>query len=125
MRKSILLSAILLLILNHGESSGRDLELSIKSFNCIEEGVKISYSIKNEKNFPRPNIRVGFKILIDDKPVGCKVVKIDVPVSEDEQILEAIVPAPCEDKSYKLVTAVFGSSTKKYKIDNWLAECPR
>ena len=107
-------------------SYGKDLELFMKDFQCTGDGVKITYSIKNERDFVRPNIRVGFKILVDDKPIACKEVIIDVPVnSNEDQTMEVTIPAPCQDKSFKLISIVFGSSVKRYKIDNWMAECPR
>ena len=127
MQKSIFLTGFLLiLIVISGSATGRDLELSVKEFTCTDDGINITYSITNERNFTRPNVKIGFKVLVDNKPIGCKVVVIEVPYdATSDQFMEVTIPAPCKDKTYKLVSAVFGRIIKRYKIDNWISDCPR
>ena len=127
MRKNIFLAGFLLILIGSaGNASGRDLELTVKEFTCTDDGVQISYSITNERGFIRPNVKIGFKVLVDNKPIGCKEVVIDVPIdATSDQLMEVTIPAPCKDKDCKVATQVFGSSVKSYKIDNWMAECPR
>ena len=109
-----------------GSSFGMDLELSVKESKYTENEVKISYGIINKKNFPKRNVKIAFKILADNKPVACKEINLDVPAnSTGDQIMEVIIPAPCENNSCKVAAQVFDSSIKKYRIDNWMSECPR
>lgn len=127
MRKYFFLVGIFFLLAGSpGHASGKDLDLTVKEFSCADDGVHISYSVKNERNFTRPNVKIGFKVLVDDKPIGCKVAVINIPVNTGgDQVFEVIIPAPCKGKSYKLVSAMFGSSIKTYKITNWMSECPK
>ncbi len=109
-----------------GNSFGRDLELVLKGSQNTEEGIKISYSIINQKDFVRRNVKIAFKILADNKPVGCREVTLDVPAnSTGDQIMEVIIQAPCKDKSCKVAAQIFDSTARKYRIDNWMSECPR
>lgn len=127
MSKHIILTGVLLFLA--GVSSnlyGRDLELSVKEFKCGEEGVTVKYTVKNEKNFERPRIRIGFKVVIEDKPAGCDLITTVLPLSEgSEEVMETTIKAPCEGKPFKLVTTVFNSRVKTYRVDNWMAECPK
>ena len=125
MRKYFFLTVILFLLTgNFIYAQGTDIELVAKGFSCTAEGVKVSYGVKNGRNFTRPNIRIGFKVLVDGKPIACELVVTSVPAnSNGDQITDLMVPAPCEGKSYRVESAIFGSSTKKYRIDNWMAEC--
>ena len=104
------ITAIVIFLLLAGISSnsfGRDLEFSMKDLQCTEEGLKILYTIKNERNFIRPNVRIGFKVLVDNKPVGCEVVKINVPVNATpDQTMEVTIPAPCKMTGTSITTAL-------------------
>ena len=109
-------------------SFGRDnaLDLLIKSSQYTEEGVKISYSVVNQKSFTMRNTKIVFKIKVDGKPVGCKEVNLDVPAnSTGDEIMEVIIQAPCENKSCKVAAQIFDSTARKYRIDNWTSECPK
>ena len=123
--QKIFLGLFLVLACISNNSYGRDLDLIIKESLNTEEGVKISYGIKNQKNFLRRNVKVAFRILADGKPVGCRVVNLDVPArSTGDQILEVTIPAPCKEKSCKVSAQIFDSTARKYRIDNWMSECP-
>ena len=126
MSKHIILTGILLFLAGVPSSLyGRDLELSVKEFKCAEEGVTVKYTVKNEKNFVRPRIRIGFKVLIDDKPAGCDLITTELPLSKSsDQVMETTINAPCDGKPFKLVSTVFDSRVKTYRVDNWMAECP-
>ena len=107
------------------DSFGKDLELKIKEFKCTKEGVHVTYSIVNEKNFTRPNVGVGFKVEIDNKIAAFKEVTVNVPKDKKgEHTMELVIPAPCDGKPFKLITAVFPSGTSRYKVKNWFTECP-
>ena len=129
MRKKIIMTWIILLLVGIScDSFGRDrdLNLIIKESKYTDAGVKVSYAVQSQKDFTSPNVRIAFKILVDDKPVRCSEVTLDVPAnSTGDQIMEITIPAPCKDKSCKLAAQLFDSSAKKYRIDNWMAECPR
>ena len=127
MKKYLLLIWIILFLAGISSTSfGRDLELLVKNSQDTEEGVKVTYSVKNERGFTRPNIRIAFKVLVNDKPIACKLLKIAVPANATgEQDKEVIIPASCKGKSCKLDAQIFGSSTKTYRITNWMKECPR
>ena len=127
MSKNIIFTAILLFITGFSSNLfGKDLELKVKEFKCTDEGVNVKYTVKNEKTFARPHIRIGFKVLIDDKPVGCDLITTVLPVNPDpEPVMEATINAPCKGKPFELVSTVFDSSIKTYRVDNWMAECPK
>ncbi len=125
MKKIIFLIGILSVTALPAGSFGKDLDLKIKETKCTKEGIHLTYSIVNEKNFTRPNIGVGFKVEIDNKIVACKEARVNIPADQNhEHIMETIIPAPCEGKSYRLISTVFPSSISRYKIKNWFTECP-
>ncbi len=126
MRKYIFLSGILIfLAVGSGILSASDLELSVKEVSYTDEGVQVSYTIKNGRKFIRPNIKIGFKVMVDDMTVACKLVKIDVPANASgNETMDLVIPAHCEGKSCKVASVLFGSSIKKYKIDEWMSGCP-
>ena len=126
LRYFIITGILLLLAASSVNSLENDLELTIKDTSCTDEGIKISYAVKNNKNFTSPNVKIAFKIFADDKPIGCGEVKMNVPAnSTGDQLMEITIPSPCKDKPCKVSAQIFGGRTKKYRIDNWMAECPR
>ena len=127
MSKHVILIGILLFLAGvSGRLYGRDLELTVKEFKCAEEGVTVKYTVKNEKNFVRPRIRIGFKVLIDDKPAGCDLITTELPLSNNpDQVMETTIQASCKGKPFELVSTVFDSRVKTYRVDNWMAECPK
>ena len=104
MRKYLIITGCLLLLTGiSGNLFGRDLDLIIQGSQNTDDGVKISYAVKSQKDFTSPNVKIAFKILIEDKPVACKEITLDVPAySTGDQIMEITIPAPCKDKSCKL-----------------------
>ncbi len=124
MRKYFL-GLLIVLACFSGNSFGRDLELILKESLNTENGVKISYGIINQKDFLRRNVTIAFKIMVDNKPAGCREVTLDVPAnSTGDQIMEVTIPAPCKDKACKVAAQIFDSTARKYRIDNWMSECP-
>lgn len=125
MRKYLLGLLLIILAGISSNSFGRDLELLIKSSEYTEKGVKISYGVISEKDFTMRNTKIVFKILVDGKPVGCGEVNLDVPAnSTGDKIMEITIPASCENKECKVAAQIFDSTAKKYRIDNWMSECP-
>lgn len=103
----------------------RDLKLVIKESDCIEDGkVSIRFGVINNRKIKRYNIGVGFKILKEERPVGCKEIKLQVPQGSDGSVIhETIIDAPCDGKSVLLRSMVF-HNVKRYKVEQWFAGCP-
>ena len=127
MRKIYLLMSLFLIITNLLLSSAQalDIEIQLQDYECIEDGrVQVHYGIINNREFDIANVVLGFKVLVDDKPVGCKEIKVDVPkVSDGSDIQEIFIEASCKPHTFKLGYAAF-HLIKRYKIDNWFSGCP-
>jgi hypothetical protein len=106
-------------------AQGRDIELLVKSAECLEDNkILIKYSVTNSRNFDRPNIVIGFKILENEKIVACKRLKITVPKNADgSEIYEATIDRPCKDRPFRLVANMF-RNMKQFYIDEWFEGCP-
>ncbi|MBN2419850.1 MAG: hypothetical protein JXL81_10730, partial [Deltaproteobacteria bacterium] len=77
------------------------------------------------KNFLRRNVIIAFKVILEDKPVGCETITLDIPAdSKDDETMETTIPAPCKDKACKVQAQIFDSTVKKYRIENWMSDCP-
>jgi hypothetical protein len=105
-------------------SHANDIELVIKEVTRIsEEEVAIKYSVISNKDFDLPNVSIGFKIIIDDKPVGCLKIKTTIPNGSDgSDIKEAKIKISGEDKALKLESKIF-YMMKQYRIDEWFSDC--
>lgn len=126
MRKFIILMGTLFFLsVTSGTAYSKDLDLIIKEYRCTGDGVKIFYSVKNSRSFTRPNIGIGFKIMVDGKPIGCASMYIDVPADEKgDEIREITISAPCRGKNFKIVSTIFGTNVARYKVENWMSGCP-
>ena len=106
-------------------AQAKDVEMKVKDYECLENGsVRIHYGLVNNRNFDIPNVTLAFKIIVDDKPVACKEIKVTVPKGSDgSDIQEIIIEASCKPRSFKLAYAAF-HLIRQYKIDNWFSGCP-
>jgi hypothetical protein len=101
-----------------------DIELAIKEVERIgEEEIAIKYSVINRKNFDRYNVSLVFKILEDNKPIGCKEIRTTIPIGSDgSDIQEVIINTFSGDNDFKLTSRIF-YSTKRYRIEEWFSGC--
>lgn len=107
-------------------TQAKDVEMIVKDYECLKDGnVRIRYGLVNNRGFDVNFVTLAFKILIDDKPVACKELKVTIPKGSDgSEIQEIFIEAPCKPKAFKLGYAAF-HLIKRYKIDNWFSGCPR
>lgn len=123
-----LLTVCLFLTVTHAQDiemeKKRDIELVIKEAERTgEEEVTIKYGVINRKNFDRFNVSLVFKILVDNKPIGCKEIRTTIPNGSDgSDIKETIISTLSGDKDFKLTSRVF-YSTKRYRIEEWFSGC--
>lgn len=121
----ILFIVLMLISLTVSTAVGKDIEMVIKENECTDEGIVIRYSLINGRNFDRPNVGIGFKVLVDGKVVACKEIRITVPKGADgTDVKEEILEVPCKDKAAKVITKIFGSSLSRYKVEEWFSGCP-
>ena len=72
------------LFLTPSYAQDKDIELIKRSAECTEDNkILIKYSVTNSRDFPRPNIIIGFKVLNGEEVVACKQIKITVPKNAD------------------------------------------
>ncbi len=124
--KKILFSVFILSIFSSVYSaSAQDIELVIKESQCTDEGIVVSYGLVNKRNFNRPNIRIGFKVIIDEKVAGCEEIKVDIPAESDgSKPYEVTVKAPCAGKTSRVVSKIFPAGLSRYKVEEWFFDCP-
>lgn len=105
-------------------SYASDFELVINDVKRIsEEEVVIKYGVISKKNFNFPNVSIAFKILVNDKPIGCKEVRTVIPKGSDgSDIQETTVSTSSGDKEFTLSSRIF-YSTKRYRIEEWFSDC--
>ena len=127
MRKISLLISLFLIItsLLLTSAHAKSVEIKLKDYECLENGgVQIQYGMINNKNFDIYNVILAFKILVDDKPVACKEIKVTVPKGSDgSDIQEILIESSCKPGAFKLGYAAF-YLIRRYKIDNWFSGCP-
>ena len=107
-------------------SYAKDLELVTKSSECHKDNkVLIKYGVINYKDFDRNGSTIIFKIMGNDKPMACKELKVTIPKGDDgSKIYETTVESPCNDIDYKVESTIF-KYVKRYRIDNFLSDCPK
>lgn len=135
-KKIIFLSGLAFVIWFSGPlcstARARSVELIVHGLECPEgqdgQKVLIRYSVVNNRNFDQPNVSICFKIVIDEKPVACKELKVTVPKGADgSQIYETVLEAPCGKESYKErydLRATVNHNVPQYRIEEWFAGCP-
>ncbi len=125
-KSSLFLTCYFLLTLSSLTSAyAVGLELVVKDFSCEKEKFLIHFSVINKHNYDRRNTIVLFKILSEDKPVACKELKLNIPAGADESLVhETIIDVPCAGKKATLKSKMFLRNTR-YKIEDWLSDCPR
>lgn len=106
-------------------TQARDVEMIVKDHECLQDGkVRVRYGLVNNRDFDVNNVSLAFKILIDNKPVACKELKVTIPKGSDGSVIQEIfIEAPCKPGAFKLGYAAF-HLMKRYKIDNWFSGCP-
>jgi hypothetical protein len=122
--KLIITVCFLIVCLFQVPSHAVDFELVIKDVKRInEKEVVIKYGVISKKTFDFPNVSVGFKILIDDKPIGCKEVRSTIPKNSDgTDIQETTVSTSSGEEAFKLESRIF-YSTKRYRVEEWFSDC--
>jgi len=122
----ILYIAIFTCFLSLSTSYAKDLELVVKSSECQKDNkVLVKYGVINYKDFDRNGTTIIFKVMKDDKPIACKELKVTIPKGDDgSKIYETTIEAPCNDITYKVESTIF-KYVKRYRIDNFLSDCPK
>ena len=113
------------LLVTPSYAQDQDVRLVVKKTECLDENkILIQYSLINTRDFDRPHIVIGFKILQNEKPVACKKLTVTVPKGADgSEIYEVTVDRPCKDTTFRLVANMF-RNVKQYRIDEWFEGCP-
>jgi hypothetical protein len=122
--KLIITACFLFVCLFQVPSHASDFELVINDVKRIsEKEVVIKYGVKSTKDFDFPNVSIGFKILVDDKPIGCKEVRATIPKGSDgTDIQETTVSTSSGEEAFKLSSRIF-YSTKRYRVEEWFSDC--
>lgn len=122
--KIIIAMCFLFVFLFQFPSYANDFDLVINDVNRIsEEEVVIKYGVISRKNFDFPNVSIAFKILVNDKPIGCKEIRSTIPKNSDGSgIQETTISTSSGDKEFKLSSRIF-YSTKRYRIEEWFSDC--
>jgi hypothetical protein len=127
MKKYILSLSIIILagVFPSSPSRAADIELDVKSAECIEDNkILIKYSIINYRDFDRPNVSIAFRIMSDEKPAACKEIIMVVPKNADgSKVYEAVIDKPCKEMDFHLESTIF-HNVKRYRIENWFSGCP-
>jgi hypothetical protein len=127
MKRSVLFLFIsfFISILSLSPSYAEDIELVVKSAECIDDNkIIIKYSVINYRDFDRNNVSVAFKIMEDGKPIACKEVIMTIPKNSDgTEIHEAIIETTCKERVFGLQATIF-HNVKRYKIETWFEGCP-
>ncbi|NLD38558.1 MAG: hypothetical protein GX654_16990 [Desulfatiglans sp.] len=123
-RITIIALGFLFICLFQVSSYASDFELAVKEVTRIsEKEVVIKYSVISKKDFDFPNVSIAFKILVNDKPIGCKEVRTVIPEGSDgSDIQETTVSTSSGDKGFTLNSRIF-YSTKRYRIEEWFSGC--
>jgi hypothetical protein len=103
----------------------QNLELVIKDLKCSDDGkIAVHYSLINPDDFDHLNVTLGFKINKDGKPIACKELQTIIPKgSDDSDVKELIIDAPCSDDIELTVDAQLFISVKRYLIEEWFSDC--
>jgi hypothetical protein len=122
--KIIITGCFLFFCLFQVSSYASDLELVISDVQRInEKEVVIKYGVISRKDFDLSNVSIAFKILVNDKPIGCKEVRSIIPEGSDgTDIQEATISTSSGDEAFKLESRIF-YSTKRYRIEEWFSDC--
>ncbi|MBN1903474.1 MAG: hypothetical protein JW927_00080 [Deltaproteobacteria bacterium] len=122
--KIIIAMCFLFVFLFQFPSYASDLELVITDVKRIsEKEVVIKYGVISRKNFDFPNVSIAFKILVNDKPIGCKEVRAVIPEGSDgSDIQETTISTSSGDEAFTLSSRIF-YSTKRYRIEEWFSDC--
>lgn len=127
--KRVYLIIILFLISTNlvlASAYGKDVEMKLNEYKCLEDGsVRVLYSLINNRDFDINNVVLGFKIIVAEKPVACKEIKVNVPKGANgSDIQEIFIEGYCKPGTFKLGYAAF-HLIKRYKIDEWFSDCPK
>jgi hypothetical protein len=124
MRKIIITVCFLFVYFFQIFSYASDFELVINDVKRInEKEVVIKYGVKSRKNFDFPNVSIAFKIVANDKPIGCKEVISVIPKGSDgSEIKETTVSTSSGEEEFQLKSSLF-YSTKRYRIEEWFSDC--
>ena len=127
MKKIYLLTALFLICTNLflTSANAKDVEIRLNGYECLEDGrVQVRYNLINNRNFDINNVVLGFKVIVDNKPVACKEIKVNVPKGSDgSDIQEIFIEGSCKPHTFKLGYGAF-HLIKRYKIDEWFSGCP-
>lgn len=129
MGKLFLSMSLFLMILNliipvaYAES----VDIELHDVGCMENGeVRIRYGLINNKRFDENNVILGFQIIVDDKPVACKELKVNVPKGSDgSDVMELFIQASCKPNSFEVKYISIAYPYKRYVIDKWFSGCPK
>ena len=128
MKKILFLIGLFLISINLFLASAyaKDVEIKLNDYECLEDGsVRVSYGLINNRNFDINNVILGFKIIVDEKPIACKEIKVNVPEgSNGSEIREIFIEGSCKPGIFKLGYGAF-HLMKRYKIDEWFSGCPK
>ena len=116
---------VILGLLLASPTQAKYVEMVVKDYVCLDDGnVRIRYGLINNRDFDVNNVILAFKILVDNKPVACKELKVTIPKGSDgSEIEEIFIETACKPKTFKLAYSAF-HLIKRYKIDNWFSGCP-
>jgi len=120
---AVILTVGLIVIPSYAQD--QDIKLVVKKTECLDENkILIQYSLINTRDFERPNIVIGFKVLENEIPVACKKLTVTVPKGADgSEINEITIDRACKDTPFRLVANMF-RNVKQYRIDEWFEGCP-
>ena len=129
MRKIFLSISLFLIILNliipvaYAES----VDITLHDVECLENGqVRIRYGLINNKGFDENNVILGFQIIVGDKPVACKELKVDVSKGSDgSDVMELFIKASCKPNSFEVKYISVAYPYKRYAIDEWFSGCQK
>ena len=90
-----------------------------------EDEIAVQYYVINKRDYDLNSMIIAFKILEEDKPVGCKKIETMIPKGSDEsEIKDTTIKISGHGGKLKYKSSIF-FDTKRYKIDEWFSECPR
>ena len=102
-----------------------DLGVDIKDVICQDKGEYIiTFGLLNNRNYDRQNVHIVFKIIKENKPLACHELKLTFPANADgteEHELVIHTETTCEKA---LLNCQIFQLAKRYKIDEWLSDCP-
>jgi hypothetical protein len=102
-----------------------DIKVEVKDIKDNGNGqIVVHYTLLNTYGFEYPNVTLGFKVLQNNKPIGCQRIKQAIPENANgSEIIELVIDADTGDKPIGFEHVLFTGGVDLNRVDEWFAGC--